>query len=63
MPRERLTTTFTGTSPKGAGSSAQKPTQSQIEGPLKIDLKALAEKVYQLLKEEARLERERLGRD
>ncbi|MBI1878880.1 MAG: hypothetical protein HYR94_11805 [Chloroflexi bacterium] len=27
-----------------------------------IDLKALAEKIYKLLKEEARLERERLGR-
>ena len=28
-----------------------------------IDLRTLAEKLYQLLKEEARLERERLGRD
>ena len=27
-----------------------------------VDLQALAEKVYQLLKEEARIERERLGR-
>lgn len=27
-----------------------------------VDVRALAEKVYQLLKEEARLERERLGR-
>jgi hypothetical protein len=27
-----------------------------------VDLKALAEKIYKLLKEEARLERERLGR-
>ena len=28
----------------------------------KIDVRALAEKVYELLKEEARIERERLGR-
>jgi len=28
----------------------------------KIDLQALAERIYRLLKEEARLERERLGR-
>ena len=37
------------------GSQASKPEQD-------IDLAALAKKIYELLKQEARLERERLGR-
>ena len=38
------------------------PAESQSEAEWKqIDLQALAERVYRLLKKEARLERERLG--
>jgi hypothetical protein len=36
--------------------------QAHEPGRAPVDLQALAEKVVQLLKEEARLERERLGR-
>jgi hypothetical protein len=36
--------------------------QAHESGRAPVDVQALAEKVYQLLKEEARLERERLGR-
>jgi hypothetical protein len=44
-------------------SQTRGPTE-QAEAPARpeIDLKALAQKIYKLLKEEARLERERLGR-
>jgi hypothetical protein len=44
----------------GASGSAQPEGRESATG--KIDLQALAEKIYRLLKEEARLERERLGR-
>jgi hypothetical protein len=43
--------------PETSPEEAHQPAQGEI------DLRALAEKLYQLLKEEARLERERLGRD
>jgi hypothetical protein len=46
------------TSTVGARESAH----SGGHKPQEIDLQALAEKIYRLLKEEARLERERLGR-
>jgi hypothetical protein len=42
--------------PAGAKPAAGEPAGQ------KIDLQALAERIYRLLKEEARLERERLGR-
>jgi hypothetical protein len=46
----------------GTGESAE-PAQEGLESSrTEIDLQALAEKIYRLLKEEARLERERLGR-
>jgi len=40
----------------GPAEKGRKPAKGEIE------LEALAERIYQLLKEEARLERERLGR-
>lgn len=42
----------------------EEPAQETRQTPAldQIDLKALAEKIYQLLKKEARIERERLGR-
>lgn len=42
--------------PAGARPEAGEPAGQ------KIDLQALAERIYRLLKEEARMERERLGR-
>jgi hypothetical protein len=50
----------------GATSSSEPETSSEeVHQPVQgeIDLRALAEKLYHLLKEEARLERERLGRN
>ena len=41
-------------------SEREQDTDDSANG--EIDLQALAEKVYELLKEEARIERERLGR-
>ena len=49
-PSETETTALTEEAPAAGASPASK-----------VDLKALAEKIYQLLKEEARIERERLG--
>jgi hypothetical protein len=45
----------------GAGEEPA-PEARQAASLDQIDLKALAEKIYQLLKKEARIERERLGR-
>jgi len=45
---------------KGAGTLESAKSGKPAEG--KIDLQALADKILQLLKEEARLEGERLGR-
>ncbi len=42
--------------PAGTASDSGEPAEQ------KVDLQALAERIYRLLKEEARLERERLGR-
>jgi hypothetical protein len=42
-------------------SAGARPEADESAGQ-KIDLQALAERIYRLLKEEARLERERLGR-
>jgi hypothetical protein len=50
----------------GATSSSEPETPPEkVHQPVQgeIDLRALAEKLYQLLKDEARLERERLGRN
>jgi hypothetical protein len=46
-----------------SGESEIAPEEVQQPAQGEIDLRALAERLYQLLKEEARLERERLGRD
>jgi hypothetical protein len=50
--------------PENTGNSStakeSQPARQPNEG--EIDLKALAQKIYKLLREEARLERERLGR-
>lgn len=46
-----------------ANNSIQPAQQTNASAPQSgIDLNALAEKIYRLLKKEARLERERLGR-
>ncbi len=45
--------------PETEGSEGETPEALPTEG--RIDLQALAERVYRLLKEQARLERERLG--
>ena len=45
-----------------AGAAETKNNKGETPGALQeIDLNALAERVYRLLKEQARLERERLG--
>lgn len=46
----------------GTGESAEPAREGQEPAGTEVDLQALAEKIYRLLKEEARLERERLGR-
>ena len=45
---------------ESGGGETSAESQSEAEGE-QIDLQALAERVYRLLKKEARLERERLG--
>lgn len=49
-----------------SATEATAPTQeapaTRLSPASEVDLKTLAEKIYQLLKEEARIERERLGR-
>ena len=50
-----------GATSSGESETAPEEVQQPAQGA--IDLRALAERLYQLLKEEARLERERLGRD
>ena len=47
--------------PPAQVSEAERSTGETPEVPQRIDLPALAERVYRLLKKEARLERERLG--
>jgi hypothetical protein len=51
-------------SPKTATNNSIQPAQQTNASAAQngIDLNALAEKIYRLLKKEARLERERLGR-
>jgi hypothetical protein len=48
-------------SPTGTAESAEPAQGSHEQAEAELDLRVLAEKVYRLLKEEARLERERLG--
>lgn len=47
--------------PTETNGSAGQPGSPRPPAAGEIDLKALAEKIYKLLQEEARLERERLG--
>ena len=48
--------------PEAEGSGGETPEALSTEASeARIDLQALAERVYRLLKEQARLERERLG--
>jgi hypothetical protein len=42
-------------------TTEQVPGEDDEQGEPELNLEALAERIYQLLKEEARLERERLG--
>lgn len=46
----------------GANEPSERARETRESTGQEIDLKALAERIYKLLKEEARLERERLGR-
>jgi len=46
----------------GTPAASEGVEETRLPATRGIDLEALAEKVYRLLKEEARLERERLGR-
>jgi hypothetical protein len=46
----------------GSGETTGPGQEEQSAAGTRIDLHALAARIYQLLKEEARLERERLGR-
>ncbi len=48
--------------PIGAASNGEPPPEADASTVPELDLQALAQKVYDLLKQEARIERDRLGR-